>query len=165
MSGLWLVAALIEWAAVVLGGATPGAAIDGLAGIGGGVVFGAALATVRGVGSPGRGILRRALGLAGFLGVFAVEFVRSNLSLAWVVLAGSNRNLRPTLLTYDISDLSRLEFIVLSHCITLTPGTTSVQVLEQERTLLLHALHTDDPGRLRQQIDQGLKRALLRWSR
>jgi multisubunit Na+/H+ antiporter MnhE subunit len=108
---------------------------------------------------------RRALALARFGVGFLLEFARANLNVAVQVLGRSNRALRPDFLRYEVADLTRGEILVLSYCITLTPGTTVVQISDDFRTLTIHALDAGDPATLCREIDRRLKAPLLRLTR
>lgn len=108
---------------------------------------------------------RRALALLRFAAGFLREFVVANFNVAARVLFYSNESLRPGFLTYDIAGLTRGEILVLSYCITLTPGTTTVQLSDDFRTLTLHALDARDPDALRRSLDRSLKDPLLRLTR
>lgn len=108
---------------------------------------------------------RRALALARFGLGFVLEFLRANFNVAVQVLGRSNRALRPDFLRYDVKGLTPGEILVLSYCITLTPGTTVVQIRDDFRTLTIHALDAGDPVALRRGIDRRLKAPLLRLTR
>jgi len=103
--------------------------------------------------------------IVGFLWAFGCEFLLSNLALIRVVLFRRCDQIRPGFLTYDISVLSPVEVQILTHCISLTPGTTTVDVLEDGRTLLLHALDAGNPEMIRRSIDRRLREPLLRCTR
>lgn len=108
---------------------------------------------------------RRALALARFGLGFVLEFLRANFNVAVQVLGRSSRALRPDFLRYDVTGLTPGEILVLSYCITLTPGTTVVQISDDFRTLTIHALDVGDPAALRRGIDHRLKAPLLRLTR
>ena len=72
----------------------------------------------------GESYTRRALALLVFLAVFGKELLVSNLQLARVVLFRSNASLKPEIFLYPVAGLTKLEILLLSHCITLTPGIT-----------------------------------------
>lgn len=107
----------------------------------------------------------RVLAFSGFLLAFIQELVVSNVGLIRVVLFRSRDRMLPGFLTYDVSGLSRWESQVLTHCLTLTPGTVLVDIQDGGRTLLLHAFESEDPDRVRRGIDRGLRDPLLRWTR
>lgn len=108
---------------------------------------------------------RRVWALIRFIAGFLREFFLANLSVARRVLFGSNSTLQPDFLTYDVAGLTRGEILVLSYCITLTPGTTTVQISDDFRTLTLHALDASDPEAVRRGIDDRLRHPLLRLTR
>jgi multisubunit Na+/H+ antiporter MnhE subunit len=108
---------------------------------------------------------RRLLGLAVFMGVFAREMWNSTKSVADTVLRQDVDDLHPNLLTLDASDLSGPEILLLTHCITLTPGTTSVDVAPDRRWILVHALDGSHPEAVRRSIEGSLKDAILRFTR
>lgn len=108
---------------------------------------------------------RRALALLRFTFGFLREFVRANFNVAARVLFGSNDSLHPAILTYRVDGLTRGEILVLSYCITLTPGSTTVQISDDFRTLTLHALDASDPEAVARDIDDTLKFPLLRLTR
>lgn len=107
----------------------------------------------------------RVLGFAIFLGVFAREMWNSTKSVADTVLRQDVDDLHPNLLTLDSSDMTPLEILLLTHCITLTPGTTSVDVAPDKRWILVHALDGRHPQAVRQGIESSLKDAILRFTR
>jgi multisubunit Na+/H+ antiporter MnhE subunit len=114
---------------------------------------------------PKSNYVGRVLAFGAFVLAFLREFLVSNLGLIRVVLFRSRDLIHPGFLTYDVSGLTLMETQILTHCLTLTPGTTMVDVLDEGRTLLLHALDVDAPDALRRDIDEKLRDPLLRWTR
>ena len=130
-----------------------------------GLVLGLGLLIVaRGLVNDG-GYVRRVMALGWFLAVFLKEFLVSNLNLAVLVLGSRAPRLRGGFLEYDIRGLRPWETLLLAHCISLTPGTTSVEVAEDGRTLWIHALEAGDPDGVRRGIDINLRAPMLRWTR
>lgn len=108
---------------------------------------------------------RKVVALLRFVLGFLVEFIKANLNVAGRVLFRSSRSLRPDFVTYDVTGLTPGEILVMSYCITLTPGTTTVQISEDFRTLVIHGLDVEDPEDLRRSLDRKLKTPLLRFTR
>jgi multicomponent Na+:H+ antiporter subunit E len=108
---------------------------------------------------------RRCLALLRFGLIFAREFVSANLSVARIVLFERKEALHPNFIRYDVRDLRPGEILLLSYCITLTPGTTAVHVSDDFQTLVIHALDADAPEAIRRQIDERLKTPILRFTR
>lgn len=108
--------------------------------------------------------LRRGVGFLRFCGVFTAALAGSTWSVALAVLRGREA-LHPNLVTLDTRGLGAFEVLLLTHCITLTPGTTSVQVAEDLSWILVHALDGRDPEAVRQEIGSTLQRAILGFTR
>lgn len=109
--------------------------------------------------------VRRTLAFLVFLLVFTREFLVANVKVAGTVLFRSRETLRPNFITYDVTGLTRGEILLLSYCISLTPGTTTVDVAPDFNTLILHALDADQPDQARAEIDRTLKHSILAFTR
>lgn len=112
-----------------------------------------------------RDYTRRARALVSFVSIFAQQFIVACIQLMGIILFYRVRNLHPRIITYDTSGLTRLEILVLSHCISLTPGSSCVGIAEEIDALVLHVLDTDSPDAVRDKIDQTLKRGILAVTR
>ncbi len=108
--------------------------------------------------------VRRIWGAILFAFVFLREFIVSNLTIAAAVLS-FRRSFQPAFLNYPIGHLTDLEVLMLSQCITLTPGTTSTKVTDDGQTLVVHAFDAKDPEAVVSGIRNTLERGILRFSR
>lgn len=113
----------------------------------------------------GENYVRRCLAFLRFVLVFMREFVVANAKVAWMVLFRSRESLHPNFLTYDVTGLTQNEILLLSYCISLTPGTTTVDVSPDFKTLVLHSLDADHPDQIRAEVDRTLKRSILAFTR
>jgi len=100
-----------------------------------------------------------------FLCIFTREFLVSNMIIACAVLSRPSDKIHPNFMTYDVSGMKDWEIFLLSQCITLTPGTTSVDLVDEGETLVIHTFDADQPDEVRKSIDGTLKQAILRFSR
>lgn len=107
----------------------------------------------------------RVAGTVRFVMIFLREFVVANFEMLRIVLFRSREDLHPKLFTLDVRGMKPWEILLLSQCISLTPGTTTVQVEDDFSTLVIHALDARDPDQVRQQINRTLRRAVLGMSR
>lgn len=107
----------------------------------------------------------RAAGFAVFLAVFTRELVLANIAVAKTVLFQRVDELAPGFVRYATEGLTEFEIVVLSHCITLTPGTTSVEMSEDLKTLVVHALDARDPQGVCDGIKKTLETPILAWTR
>ncbi|MFN7138801.1 MAG: Na+/H+ antiporter subunit E [Limisphaerales bacterium] len=109
--------------------------------------------------------VRRCFGFVQFLLMFLREFVLANFMVAKAVLFQPRESFHPNFITYDVTGLRPFEILLLSYCISLTPGTTTIDVSEDFNTLVIHALDADSPDQIRQSIDERLKAAILKFTR
>ncbi len=109
--------------------------------------------------------VRRVVALFRFVMIFLAEFLRANLSVAQTVLFRSKDTLSPQYFTYDVSGLTRSEILLLSHCITLTPGTTTVEIAPDWNHLILHLLDGSAPDAVREELDRVWKRRIMEFMR
>ncbi|MBI5446033.1 MAG: Na+/H+ antiporter subunit E [Deltaproteobacteria bacterium] len=108
----------------------------------------------------GRGIaayLGRVRAAARFLLFFVRELVAANLRVAHDVLT-PRHHMTPGIVAVPLDLDSDLEITVLATLITLTPGTLSLHVAADRRTLYVHAMYIDDPAALVEGIKQGFER-------
>lgn len=108
---------------------------------------------------------RRIVNFVLFAVLFTKALVMANVQMARAVLFRPIRDLAPDFLDYPIEGLSDFELVVLTHCITLTPGTTSVEVARERNALVVHALDVGNPAVVCESIRKELEEPLLAWTR
>lgn len=96
---------------------------------------------------------------------FLKALILSQVRVAKLILLPARHPVHPGFLTFPLHDLSELEIIILSHSISLTPGTTSVEVDLEKQELLIHALEAGDPGATAEDIRENLLKPLLAFTR
>jgi multicomponent Na+:H+ antiporter subunit E len=96
----------------------------------------------------------------GFIAYFLGEMLKSSLRVAWDVITPTHYN-RPGILAIPLSAKTDVEITLLANLITLTPGTLSLDVSPDRRTLYIHAMFAEDPDAIRRDIKNGLERRLL----
>lgn len=111
------------------------------------------------------GYMRRSVAFVRFLIRFTGEFLIANTKVAGTVLFRSRASLRPDFIRYDIGELTRTEILLLSYCVSLTPGTTTVEISDDFKTLVFHALDAGRPDAIRRSIDRTLKQPILSFTR
>ncbi|MCW5550040.1 MAG: Na+/H+ antiporter subunit E [Opitutaceae bacterium] len=109
--------------------------------------------------------VRRVIAANVFVLLFAWEFLRACVQLIRLTLFVPVDRLRPDFLIYDVSGLTRLEILLLSHCVSLTPGTCTVDISHDFSRLYLHVLDCPDPAAVRRDIDNTLRRGILAFTR
>ena len=117
------------------------------------------LRLVRPLGGEGFRRVRLAR-LPGFLLYFLKEVVVANLKVAAAVVAPAGR-LRPAIVAVPLAVDRDAEIALLANLITLTPGTLSLDVSPDRRTLYVHAMAVSGPDDLRREICDGFERRIL----
>ena len=128
--------------------------------IGFGLGFLVLFATRRVVGSSNYGVkVRQAVGLAGF---FVWNLVLANLRVALEVLTPPHL-MRPGVIGIPLDAQTDAEITLLANLISLTPGTLSLDVSADRRTLYIHAMYIPggDLEAVRRQIKNGFERRVL----
>ena len=111
------------------------------------------------LGGPNSYFLRvwRILRLAAF---FIYELFLSSLRVAWDVATPGTGSV-PDIIELPLDVQSDLEIMLFSNLISLTPGTLSLDVTEDRKTLYIHAMFADDPKALVAELKAGLERMVL----
>jgi multicomponent Na+:H+ antiporter subunit E len=91
--------------------------------------------------------------------VFMREFALSVLRVTRLVLS-PRMAIRPCLFTFPLTLISDFQITLLANLITLTPGTLTVDVSDDRRSLLVHAIDSPDPDIARRQIADGFERLI-----
>ena len=94
-----------------------------------------------------------ALGLAGF---FARELVVANFRVAADVLRG--HSIEPAVVAIPLDVTSDGEILLLSMLINITPGSVTIDLSDDRRTLYVHVMHMASADRTRRDIKDGFER-------
>jgi multicomponent Na+:H+ antiporter subunit E len=131
-----------------------------------GVAFGLGVMVFAGgaVGAPGYVQLAwRTVKLGGF---FIRELVLSNLRLALDVVV-PKALMQPAIVAIPLDAETDAEITVLANLITLTPGSTAIEVAPDRKTLYVHVMYPEggDLDATRRAIKKGLERRVLEVTR
>lgn len=148
----WNVALAVVWAAVVgsisLANLAVGFALGfAILGVGGGV-FGSSRYFEKTL---------RALEFAGF---FLGQLVLSSLRVAADIVTPRHRA-RPGIVAVPLDATSDTEITLLANVVSLTPGSLSLEVSADHRTLFVHVMFLDDVECCRRDIKEGFERRIL----
>jgi multicomponent Na+:H+ antiporter subunit E len=94
------------------------------------------------------------------LGLFVRELVLSALRVAWLVVQPKPR-LHPGIIAYPLTVTTDAQITLLANMITLTPGTLSIDVSDDRRTLYIHAIDVTDREALIGSIAAGFETKIL----
>ena len=92
--------------------------------------------------------------------LFLKELVLSAVRVARLVLTPS-MHIRPGFIAFPLTTDRPAEITLLANMITLTPGTLSVDVSDDRKTLYVHAIDVPDKDVLVTDIAQGFERKIM----
>jgi len=90
---------------------------------------------------------------------FISELIVSSLRVVWDVVTPTELS-RPGIVAVPLTVSSEIGVLLTSNLISLTPGSLSLDVSPDGKTLFVHAMFVDDPEKLRQDILQGIERRI-----
>jgi multicomponent Na+:H+ antiporter subunit E len=96
----------------------------------------------------------------GFVIYFTWEVIKANLHVAYEVITPQH-HMKPAILAIPLDVKTDLEITAFANLITLTPGTLSLEVSEDRKTLYIHAMYVDDVTLFKERLKKGLERRLL----
>ena len=89
------------------------------------------------------------------------DIMVANVQVAWIVLTRPNSKLRPAWVVVPLELRQPEAITILAGTIPLTPGTVSADLSDAGHSLLVHALDTEDPDAVRDEIKHRYERRLL----
>jgi multicomponent Na+:H+ antiporter subunit E len=149
---LWNILLALIWIAMS-GQFTPGNFVVGL-----GLGLLILIFTRRAIGSPN--YIRKVGQVLNLALFFVWELILSNLRVAYDVVT-PRHHMRPGVIGIPLDVRTDLEITVLSSMISLTPGTLSLDVSADRKTLYIHAMYIDDVEAVRRKIKDGFERRVL----
>ena len=95
-----------------------------------------------------------AVALAGF---FVRELIRANFKVAADVVSPEG-SMRPAVVAVPLDITSDAEILLLSMLINITPGSVTIDLSDDRRTLFVHVMHMITPEDARDEIKNGFER-------
>ena len=105
--------------------------------------------------------LRLAHGWVSLAAGFARELAGATIDTIGAVL-GDRSRLRPAIIAVPLDIKSDAGVTLFADMVTLTPGTTSLEVSEDKQTLYVHALDAEDPETTKTELKSTLERSVRR---
>ncbi len=98
----------------------------------------------------------KVIGLLKLAPFFLWELLVSSLKVAWSVVTPL-RHSKPGIISVPLDVSSDTELTVLGNLISLTPGSLSVDVSEDRKHLVVHAMFIENPDDFRSELKQGME--------
>ena len=111
---------------------------------------------------PGHTRFRDIPAILAYIGILLMDIVKSNITVARIVLFMPNRRIQSAWITVPLDLRSPEAITVLAGTITLTPGTVTADMSADGRALLVHSLHAPDPDAVRDEIKSRYEARLKR---
>lgn len=92
--------------------------------------------------------------------LFIYELVLSTINVALLVIK-PKLDFEPGIIAFPLKVQSDVEITLLANLITLTPGTLSVDVSDDKKTLYVHAIDASDPDSIVADIANGFERKVI----
>lgn len=108
----------------------------------------------------GTGYIRRVVKIASLAWLFFVELAKSAWKVA-IMVVSPRLDIKPGIFAFPLTVTRDFEITLLANLITLTPGTLSVDVSDDKKTLYVHAIDCADPEGARRDIADGFERKIL----
>lgn len=94
------------------------------------------------------------------LALFLYELFASSLRVVWDVVTPTHLS-RPGIVAVPLEARGEGEILLVASLISLTPGSLSLDVAPDRKTLYVHAMFADDPELLRRELKHGLERRVI----
>jgi len=91
---------------------------------------------------------------------FIYELVVSSLRVVWDVITPTHLS-QPGIVALPLDAKTDQEITLVASLISLTPGSLSLDVSSDRKTLYVHAMFVDDPDVLRRELKQGMERRVI----
>jgi multicomponent Na+:H+ antiporter subunit E len=115
-------------------------------------------------------LIREQIGSNGYFGrsrriaSLVLLFLKELALSAWrvaILVASPRMNVKPGIFALPLTVERDFEIALLANMITLTPGTLSVDVSDDKKTLYVHAIDCSDPEQARRDIKEGFEAKIL----
>jgi multicomponent Na+:H+ antiporter subunit E len=98
----------------------------------------------------------RTMHAAGLALFFARELLRANIRVALDVIRGTR--IEPAVVAIPLDVTTDAEILLLSMLINITPGSVTIDLSDDRRTLYVHVMHIKSADESRQEIKDGFER-------
>lgn len=87
--------------------------------------------------------VRKIISLAGFIPYYLFEVIRSNFRVAYDIVTPRD-HFSPAIVAIPLAPMTDLQLIMLSNLVSMTPGTLTLDVSPDRKTIFIHAMYARD---------------------
>lgn len=104
--------------------------------------------------------------IIGLILFYFKELILASLKVAYDVVTPHD-NMEPAMISVPLDAKTNLEITLLANLITMTPGTLSIDVSNDKKTLYIHAMYVKagDTEAVKKEIKEGFESKILRITR
>lgn len=92
---------------------------------------------------------------------FISELILANIRMAYYTIMPLNR-MKPAVIAVPIEPMNETELMVLSNLLTLTPGTLTLDISDDRRTMYVHVMRLHDIEQTQREIKRGFEDRILK---
>jgi multicomponent Na+:H+ antiporter subunit E len=100
---------------------------------------------------------KKVLQVFDFILYFLWELIKANLRVTYEVLT-PRHHMKPGIVAIPLDLETDLEILVLTSLITLTPGTLSLDISQDRKTLYIHAMFIENREQIQKLVKEGFER-------
>ena len=90
-------------------------------------------------------LIHRFFATVEFISFYLVELLKSNIRVAYDVLTPRHR-MTPAMLHLPTAGLTDRQKFALANLVSMTPGTLSIDYIDDDNVLLIHSMYSIDPA-------------------
>ncbi|MEM7296351.1 MAG: Na+/H+ antiporter subunit E [Pseudomonadota bacterium] len=94
------------------------------------------------------------------IAMFLYELMASSIHVLWDIVTPRHRA-NPAIIKMPLDVKTDAGILLVTNLISLTPGTLCLDVIDDRRTLVLHAMFADDPAALCASLKNGMERWVI----
>lgn len=107
-----------------------------------------------GLRASGKGMyISRLWSFVWFAGYFLYILVKANLDVAWEIIT-PGYTMKPRMIRYSVKGLTPIQVTTLANAITLTPGTLSADINDEDDMLYIHAMYAEKKSDAIKDLDE-----------
>jgi multicomponent Na+:H+ antiporter subunit E len=109
-------------------------------------------------------LVRTFFGIISFFFFYLGEIILANVQIAVDILTPKHR-MRPAILAIPMDVKSDIQLLAFNNLVTMTPGTLSLDISPDRKTLYVHAMYVDNIDDVKKEIKKSFENRILEMSR